>query len=438
MLDRMESAGTTIKLSGDDATGLTAEERAGAGRPHAMMAAPLARRIAAYLVVLVGYLFYCYDFNVVDYVRPYLVSDYGFSLSQTANLSIAQNIGVTAGAFGWASFVAWAGKRRAVGAIAAAIGGAAVLQALATGFPLWFGVRGLMSAALGGYYVIATGLVVALFPVGVRGRLIALNSAMYPLSNIALGLVGGALGDARWHLLMWLGAAPLLIAPLATLLVPRDDGPPAAAGPEHRAPAGAASGGWREMLSARWRWITIGCILLSGIDFNAYQLFAGFVTLYLKQVLGYDATRIGATVAWLGTGSLGGSFAWAWVSDRFGRRSAAGGYVLAAAAIGVFLFGGLSGWALDGAALTFGIGLSCTSAWGVWFAELFPERLRSHGAALFHAGHIFAMGAPLFIAAFSERFGLTWIMALGAIAYLVGTAVWLTLPETLGRETAET
>lgn len=394
-----------------------------------MIEAPLARRIAAYIVVLIGYLFYCYNFNIVDYVRPYLLSDYRFTLGQTANLSVAQNIGVTAGAFAWASFVAWAGKRHAVGAIAAAIGGVAVLQALATGFPMWFGLRGLMAAALGGYYVIATGLVVALFPAHVRGRLIALNSATYPLSNIMLGLVGGALGDARWHLLMWLGAVPLLIAPLAVLLVPRDDAVPIDLRGDE-APS-VAHHGWREMLSMRWRWITIGCILLSGIDFNAYQLFAGFVTLYLKQTLHYDAMRTGATVAWLSSGSLVGSFAWAWVSDRFGRRSAAAGYVLCAVAILAFLFGGLSGWALDGVALVFGVGLSCTSAWGVWFAELFPERLRPHGAALFHAGHIFAMGAPLFIAAFSDRLGLTWIMALGAAVYVVGAAVWLALPETL-------
>lgn len=387
----------------------------------------LVRRVLAYFAVLIGYLFYCYNFNVVDYVRPYLIADYRFSLSQTANLAVAQNVGVTAGAFAWAGFVAWAGQRRAVGAIAAAIGGLAVLQALATTFPMWFGVRGLMSAALGGYYVVATGLVVTLFPPEVRGRLIALNSATYPLSNIMLGVVGGALGDARWHLLMWLGAVPLLVAPVAMLLVPRN-----AAGPVEATQPGEV-GGWREMLSARWRWLTIGCILLSGIDFNAYQLFASFVTVYLKQTLGYDAAQIGDTVAALGGGSLVGAFAWAWVSDRFGRRSAASGYLLCAVCVPMFLFGGLSGRALDAVALVFGIGLSCTSAWGVWFAELFPERLRPHGAALFHAGHIFAMGAPLFISAFSDRLGLAWLMACGAIVYVVGAVVWLALPETLGR-----
>ena len=391
------------------------------------MTASLSRRIAAYLVVLLGYLFYCYNFNVVDYVRPYLVSDYRFSLPQTADLSVAANIGITIGAFLWAGFVAWSGKRRAAAAIAAAIGSVAVALALATSFPAWFGLRGLMAAALGGYYVVATGLVVALFPSGVRGKLIALNSAMYPLSNILLGGVGGAFGDAHWHWLLWLGALPLLVAPLALWLVPRElPAPP----PEPDAPRG----GWSAMLSGRWRWITLGCILLSGIDFNAYQLFASFVTLYLKQALHYDARAVGTTVAMLGGGSLVGGFGWAWLSDRFGRRSAASGYLVAAAAIVVFLYGHLTGTALDLTALAFGVGLSCTSAWGVWFAELFPAALRPYGAALFHAGHVVAMGAPLFVAFASPRIGLQSVMACGAAVYVLGAAVWLALPETLGRE----
>lgn len=388
---------------------------------------PLLRRALAYLVVLVGYLFYCYDFNVVDYVRPYLISDYRFTLSQTANLTVAQNIGITVGAFLWAGFIGWAGQRRAIGVIAASIGVLAGLQAVATTFPAWFGVRGMMSAALGGYYVVATGLVVTLFPPAVRGRLIALNSAMFPLSNIMLGLVGASLGDGRWHLLMWIGAAPLLIAPLAVLLVP----PGASKPPKMEDPG--ERGGWREMFSVRWRWLTLGCILLSGIDFNAYQLFASFVTVYLKQTLGYDAAQIGSTVAALGGGSLVGAFGWAWLSDRFGRRSAATGYLLAAACIPIFLFAGLDGWKLDAVALAFGVGMSCNSAWGVWFAEIFPEHLRPHGAALFHAGHIFALGAPLFITAFSERLGLASLMACGALVYVAGAVLWLSLPETLSR-----
>jgi MFS family permease len=173
---------------------------------------PLARRIAVYLVVLLGYTLYCYNFVVADYVRPYVVSDLGFTVAETAVVSSAGNIGITVGAIFWASFVAWAGRRWAAGAVAAAIGLSAAILAAFSAFEVWVPARALLTAALGGYYVVATGLVVALFPAGVRGKLIALNSAMYPGANIVVGLLGGWLGDDQWHILMWIGALPLPLA----------------------------------------------------------------------------------------------------------------------------------------------------------------------------------------------------------------------------------
>lgn len=399
--------------------------------------ATLTRRTVAYVVVLIGYLFYCYNFNLVDYVRPYLVSDFHFTLTQTATFGVASNIGITVGALCWAGFVARAGLRASVLVVAASIGTIAVLQALSTTYLVWFGLRGVMAAALGGYYVVATGLVVALFPPSVRGKLIALNSATYPLSNILLGTLGGALGDTNWHVLVWLAAVPLLVAPVAFLLVPRQRrlAPVPVEAPDSSLPRGPLIGGWKAMLSPRLRWITIGCVVLSGIDFNAYQLFASFMTLYMKQSLGYHAAQVGATVAMLGLGSLLGGFFWAWLSDLFGRRSAAIGYVITAITVVAFLFGGLTGAALNLVAVAFGVGLSCTSSWGVWFAELFPEHLRPYGASLFHAGHAIAMGAPVFFAFASPALGLRWTMASAVPIYLVGAALWLALPETLGRQT---
>ena len=402
----------------------------------ALSGASLRRRVAAYLVVLVGYLFYCYNFNLVDYIRPYLVSEYGFTLTQTATFSVAANIGITLGAIGWAGFIAWAGLRRAVVAIAATIGTVGALHAMSDSFPMWFGLRGLMAAALAGYYVVAISIVVAMFPPSMRGKLIALNFAMYPLSNMMLGGLGGALGDANWHVLVWLGAVPLLVAPFAFMLVPtaRIEAPP----PVERTDLSrtALVGGWRAMMSPRWRKLTIGCVILSGIDFNAYQLFASFMTVYMKQELTYSAAQVGATVALFATGQLGGGFFWAWLADRYGRRIAAVGYLIAAAAVLVFLFGGLNGNALSIVALVFGIGLSCTTAWGVWFAELFPERLRPYGTALFQGGHVIALGAPLFFAFASPIFGLQLTMASAALIYVLGFLVWMMLPETLGREQA--
>lgn len=401
--------------------------------PHASEIS-LTRRVAAYLVVLIGYALYCYNFVVSDYVRPYVISELGFSVEQTAIVSSAGNIGITIGAIFWASFVVWAGRRWATGAVAAAIGISAAILAASTAFYVWVPARALLTAALGGYYVVATGLVVALFPAGVRGKLIALNSAMYPGASILVGLLGGWLGDAHWHVMLWVGALPLPLAILLLIVIPRDR--------DYRAyddvetTVAAPPGSWREMLGTRWRWLTIGCIVLSGIDFNAYQLFQGFVTLYLRTEVKLDAQSMGNVVALISTGSLVGTFFWAWVSDRWGRRPPLVGYLVSAGAILTFLHveAGLTGLIASG--IVFGFGLTCTTAWGPWFAEMFPLHLRPHGAALFHAGHILALAAPLFAAWASEGLGLSVAMSMAAVVYVLGAMLWYWLPETLGSPTA--
>lgn len=389
----------------------------------------LVRRIAAYMAVLAGYLFYCYNFVLLDYVRPYLIRDVGFSIKQTAVFTVGQNIGITLGAIACADLIARFGRRNAAVGIAAAIGIVAMAQALAHAFLPFLGLRGLMSAALAGYYVVATSIVVALFPPSVRGKLIALNSTMFPCSNILIGLAGGALGDARWHLLMWLGAVPILVAPMLLLLLPGDRGYEAY--DDHRGTSHA--GGWREMLSPRYRGVTIGCIALSGLDFDAYGLFVGFLTVYLKRTHGLDAAQMGDTVALISTGSLIGGFCWAALTDRFGRKSALAGYLIAAVAILLFLYGGLGLLELRIVGMVYGFGLSCTYAWGAWFAELFPPHLRPHGAALFHAGNLFALGAPIVGAYLTQRIGLVASMSIAAIVYCAGALLWSWMPETVGR-----
>ncbi len=401
------------------------------GIPHAG-ALSLGIRVAAYLSVLLGYIFYCYNYIVVGYVRPYLVSEAGFSVADTAMISMAGNLGVTVGAIVWASFISRVGRRRAVAITAAGIGIMALIQASQLILGMWIGGRFVMDALLGGYYVVATSLVVALFPETSRAKLVALNSAMYPAANVAIGLLGGWLGDDGWHVLLWIATAPLGISVLLWFVVP-DDSTYHPYADDNETVHVPGAGGWREMFTVRWRWLTIGCIALSGIDFNAYQFFQGFVTLYVKNELGMSAGVMGAIVAAISAGAFFGNFFWAVIADRFGRRPPLLGYVFAAAMLLLFLRPGLGQLELSVIGFLFGLGYSCTTAWGAWFAELFPPHLRTHGAALFHAGHILAIGSPLLAAWTSATFGMAASMGLAAAIYLAGAALWYVLPETLSR-----
>lgn len=389
----------------------------------------LAIRVIAYLSVLLGYVFYCYNYIVVGYVRPYLIGQVGFTIADTAVIAMAGNIGVTLGAILWAGFIARAGRRKTVIIIAAGIGFMALVQASTHILGIWIGSRLVMDALLGGYYVVATSLVVALFPSANRAKLVALNSAMYPGANILIGVLGGWLGETHWEYLLWLAAAPLPIAILLYFTIP-DDRTYHAYDDEADAVEAPVHGRWIDMFGPRLRWLTAGCILLSGLDFNAYQLFQGFLTIYIKITLGMSAAAMGAIVAFTSSGAFLGNFFWAVIADRYGRRTPLIGYVLAAAMVLVFVQPGLGQMHLSIIGFIFGFGMSCTTAWGAWFAELFPIHLRPHGAALFHAGHILALGSPLLAAYTAEVFGMTTSMSFAAAVYVIGAILWFTMPET--------
>lgn len=392
---------------------------------------PLALRIIAYLSVLLGYIFYCYNYIVVGFVRPYLVSQIGFSVADTALIAMAGNIGVTIGAVAWASVIARAGRRKTVILIAAGIGTLAVVQASTQILGIWIGSRFLMDGLLGGYYVVATSLVVALFPTQSRAKLIALNSAMYPGANMLIGVLGGWLGDTHWHILLWLAAAPLPIAFILYFTIPPDR--TYHAYDDETVEQRAAQGRWSEMFSPQLRWLMLACVLLSGLDFNAYQLFHGFMTLYIKNSLEMSAAAMGAIVAFTSAGSFLGNFFWAIIADRYGRRAPLVGYLIAAVTVLIFVRPDLDQSMLSAIGFVFGLGMSCTTAWGAWFAELFPPRLRAHGAALFHVGHILALASPLIAAYAAEKLGLTTAMSFAAIVYVAGALLWFVMPETQKR-----
>ena len=360
------------------------------------------------------------------------MTDYGMSLENTARLSVAQNVGVTIGSLAAATILARVGRRWGVVAIAVATGVMTGINLFMTDLTSWISVRFVISLFLGGYFVAAVSLMVALFPPQYRARLSALNSGMFSMAEIALGGLGAVAGDQGWRLLMWFGAGPPVLLGLLMLLAVPDDrrftgyGEDVVADGEQR-----RVGTWSEMLSPRWRRFTLTCLMLAGLNFTGYQLFSSFVTVYLKQVRGFSAQDMGAMVALIGAGSLIGGFFWAWIADRFGRRVNRYGFVGVAIFITLFLIAPHDKLLLSTLGFLYGVCLSCTYPWGVYFTEIFPVHLRPYGAALFHGGHIISLTAPLLVSWAAASWGLVVGMGFAPIAFLLGAALWTTLPETL-------
>ena len=122
---------------------------------------------------------------------------------------------------------------------------------------------------------------------------------------------------------------------------------------------------------------------------------------------------------------------WGWISDRFGRRSAAAGFILAAAIIPIYLFVPMPVTLLEITGFSYGVMLSCSAIWGPWLSELYPPHLRSTAASIFNWGRVISMTAPLITAPLAEIFGLAPVMSLASVSFLAAAAVWLSLPETV-------
>ncbi|WP_119468336.1 MFS transporter [Vibrio cholerae] len=409
-----------------------------------MSEVPMIQRVAAYLAILVGYFFYCYNFVIIDYVRPYIVEAYeGISLSDTAQFYTWQSVGALIGALSCAWFAGRFGKKYTLITITALNGGATIVNMMFTDYATWAAMRFIIGLSLGGYFTVAVSLMIGLFTPTVRGKLPAFASSMFSVALMVMGAYAAFISsiDAPWESLMWVGGIPPLAAAFAMVFVlPSDKNVIAYGEEDSSANTGqntpAKKGSWGEMLSKPYRLLTITCLLLAGLNFYGFQFFSGFVTTYLKEVRQFDGATIGVIFSISAFGALFGAWVWGAVADKFGRKVNAFGFILAGIMASIFfiapsdlMIGSLNMLAILG--LIYNFGLSSSAVWGGYFSELFPAHLRSYGAALFHGGRIIGMWAPMVLIFIKERTDLQTAMWGSPIVWIVAGLLWLSLPETL-------
>ncbi|WP_318476901.1 MFS transporter [Photobacterium leiognathi] len=406
-----------------------------------MSEVPMIQRVAAYLAILVGYFFYCYNFVIIDYVRPYIVEAYdGISLSDTAQFYTWQSVGALIGALSCAWFATKFGKKSTLITITAINGGATIINMMFTDYTTWAAMRFVIGLSLGGYFTVAVSLMIGLFQPSVRGKLTAFASSMFSVALMAMGVYAAFISkiDAPWESLMLVGGIPPIAAAIAMFFVLPSDKRVIAYGEEEQAETTEPQkqGSWGEMLSKPYRTITITCLLLAGLNFYGFQFFSGFVTTYLREVRDFDGATIGLIFSISAFGSLFGAWFWGFVADKYGRKVNAFGFILAGIMVSIFfvapsniVIGGLNMLAILG--LIYNFGLSSSAVWGGYFSELFPAHLRSYGAALFHGGRIIGMWAPMVLIFIQERTDLQTAMWGSPIVWIVAGLLWLTLPETL-------
>ena len=399
----------------------------------------LPRRALALGFLLVAYFFYAWSWNTIDILRPYIRDSLGLTLTQTGSAYTLQSIGALVGAVIMGQVADKIGRRNAL--VISMVGfGSGLLAALAvSSYAGLVAQRLYLGFFMGSMFPIAVGIYSGLFAREVRGRIAGVVFCTYNLAVSALGFVSSAVFRAGldWQLMLYAGAVPVALALLALALIPDD---------RRLVPMDGLVGGQAtaqstlpvmELFQPGVRRQTIFLALMSGLNFFAYQAFTGWATTFLRTERGVPDTAVGDIVGWQFVGSALGALCWGWLSDQYGRRIAATGFLACAVLIPIYLFAPVSIGGLEFIGFLYGVALACSAIWGPWMSELYPSHLRSTAASIFNWGRVISMTAPLITAPLAQHFGLAPVMSLAAVAFLLAAVVWWSLPETVKRKGVE-
>ena len=395
---------------------------------------PFPRRVAAFGFLMVFDFFYGWSWNTVDLLRPDIRAAFGLTLQQVSLMYTAQSAGALIGAIVVGQLADRLGRRNMLVVIMAGYSLALASGTVVTGLAGLLAHRFVLGLCLGGVFPVAVGIYTGLFDKRLCGRLAGFYNGTFNGSIVVIGLVASSFGT-DWRTLLLIGAGiPLLLSPLAFALVPDDKrtipyGIVAAPPPPARFPV-------TELFAPALRRRTLTIALMVGLNFFAYQAFAGWQTTYLQESLGFSSATAKGLQAWQFTATIIGGFLWGWVADRWGRRVNAAGFVGGAAMIVVYLVVGRTVEQLRVIGFLFGLMLAASVIWGPWIAELFPAHLRSTAASIFNWGRIISLFSPPVTAAVAETFGLQYAMGMAAVSFALAALVWRTLPETLDRSGA--
>jgi MFS family permease len=395
------------------------------------------RRFGALAFLLVAYFFYAWSWNTVDILRPHIKESLSLSDLQAGSSYTLQSIGAILGAVVMGQVADKIGRRNAL--VISMFGyGAGLLSALlVTNYTGLIFQRIGLGFFMGSMFPIAVGIYSGLFTRDVRGLIAGFVLGTYNVAVAALGFLSAAAFRAGydWTVLLWAGAVPIALALFAFIVIPDDRYFIPVDGKSDDEAAAKARLPIAELFKPGVAQQTILLATMTGLNFFAYQAFTGWATTYLKEDRAIPDTVVGDVLGWQFIGAAIGGLLWGIVSDRFGRRIAAWGFVIAAAIIPIYLFVPLPIRLLELTGFTYGLMLSCSAIWGPWLSELYPPHLRSTAASIFNWGRVISMTAPLITAPLAESFGRAPVMSLASISFLAAAVIWFRMPETVVRKT---
>lgn len=391
------------------------------------------------------------DVGLVSFIIAALAVHWDLGAQQTSWIASAGFVGMAIGAtFG--GLLADKFGRRHVFAITLLVYGLATgASGLATGLVALIVLRFIVGLGLGAELPVASTLISEFAPRRVRGRLVVILEAFWALGWLLAALIGTfvvSAGENGWRWALAIGMVPAFYSVYVRSKLPEsvrflesrgkdaeaeavvrsfeegvdkyDDLPPVP--PEDISARSIWSKAVRGRTAALW-------VIWFCVNLSYYGAFIWIPSLLVAD--GFSLVKSFTFTLIITLAQLPGYAAAAWLIEVWGRR-----ITLAVFLIGSAVAAGCYGFASSDATI---IAAGCLlsffnlGAWGALYAigpELYPTSLRGSGtgsAAGF--GRIASIIAPLIVPLIFASFGIGWLFALFALAFLIAALAAFALPE---------
>ncbi|QGF24147.1 MFS transporter [Raineyella fluvialis] len=412
------------------------------------------------------------DVGLISFVMAALALEWHLAAPTLSLIGSIGFVGMTIGAGVGGLMADRLGRRRVFALTLLVYGLATGAAALSWSVAALIVFRFVVGLGLGAELPVASTLVSEYAPRRIRGRMVVFLEAFWAVGWILAALIGYFVIPAfpsGWRWALAVGIVPTLYAVVVRYGLPEsvrfleakgrtdeaeeavrrfESSPPILR--RVRAPREVVTGVediratsiWARPLARRTAALWI---VWFTINLSYYGAFTWLPTLLLGR--GFTLTRSFEYVLLITLAQLPGYLAAAWLIERWGRRLTLAVFLLGSAA-GAVAFGLVStvGHPAVGAVLGAGAALSFFNlgAWGALYAigpELYPTRLRGTGtgaaAAFGRIASILApLSVPVFLAWGGSANGYLVTFSVFGVAFLVGAAATLLLPEQRGRTLA--
>ncbi len=308
---------------------------------------------------------------------------------------------------------------------------------LSTSVQMLAAFRFVLGLGMGGEWNTGATLVAETWPTELRAKAIAVVQSSWAWGYAAAALVAGFILQHfhNWRYVFFIGIAPALVIVWIRRSVPESE---MWEQHRHRVLAPEASNVRRVGPYLR------NAVILLLLNFFGLFAWWGLFT-WIPPYLSLPVEQGGRGFSQLGTtgflvflnlaGMFPGYVSFGFVADRFGRRPAFFGYLMAAAVAVPFYAQArrTSAILLLGAVVAF-FGTGFFSGSGIVGSELFPTGLRARALGFTYNGaRMLSSVAPYVIGALSLHHGLSGAFLVCAVGFLLAACTSLLLPETRGK-----